>query len=203
MTLISLCGTTSLPLRGMDYCPQHTPWLNSSQSLSIFATSYIDGFVQDCSNSSALAKELLQSCTKPTISTFDMSHKLSILPVLYLSIVSKHDPWFYFIQIKDESWFIYPGCKSFWQLNPQINFNRDLWHIYRSRMMGNKLTHLLLGDMVIYKHKLQIKSVIPHIGRTVPLLKPPQSPHCYLGEVDHAKKFPPTPGPTASPVLSR
>ena len=30
------------------------------------------------------------------------------------------------------------------------------------------------------------------IGRTVPLLKPPQSPHCYLGEVDHTKKnFPP------------
>ena len=27
----------------------------------------IDGLVQDCSNSSALAMELLQSCTKPTI----------------------------------------------------------------------------------------------------------------------------------------
>ena len=24
-----------------------------------------------------------------------------------------------------------------------------------------------------------------HIGRTVPLLKPPQSPHCYLGAVEH------------------
>ena len=30
-----------------------------------------------------------------------------------------------------------------------------------------------------------------HIGRTVLLLKPPQSPHCYLGAVDHAKIFPP------------
>ena len=28
---------------------------------------YIDGLVQDCSNSSALAIELLQSCTKPYI----------------------------------------------------------------------------------------------------------------------------------------
>ena len=28
----------------------------------------IDGLVQDCSNSSALAMELLQSCTKPLIS---------------------------------------------------------------------------------------------------------------------------------------
>ena len=27
----------------------------------------IDGLVQDCSNSSALAVELLQSCTKPSI----------------------------------------------------------------------------------------------------------------------------------------
>ena len=29
---------------------------------------HIDGLVQDCSNSSALAMELLQSCTKPSIS---------------------------------------------------------------------------------------------------------------------------------------
>ena len=43
----------------------------------------------------------------------------------------------------------------------------------------------------------------PPRGRTVPLLKPPQSPHCYIGEVDHSKQFPPTPGHTASPVLSR
>ena len=31
----------------------------------------------------------------------------------------------------------------------------------------------------------------PHIGRTVPLLKPPQSPHCHLGAVDHVKILPP------------
>ena len=41
------------------------------------------------------------------------------------------------------------------------------------------------------------------IGRTVPSLKPPQSPHCYLGAADHVKTFSPTPGHTASPVLSR
>ena len=40
------------------------------------------------------------------------------------------------------------------------------------------------------------------IRRTVPLLKPPQSPHCFLGAVDHAKNFSPTPGHAASPVLS-
>ena len=32
-----------------------------------FASDYIDGLVQDCNNSSALALELLQSCTKPLI----------------------------------------------------------------------------------------------------------------------------------------
>ena len=31
------------------------------------ATHNIDGLVQDCSNSSVLAMELLQSCTKPSI----------------------------------------------------------------------------------------------------------------------------------------
>ena len=32
-----------------------------------------------------------------------------------------------------------------------------------------------------------------YIGRTVALLKPPQSPHCHFGVVDHAKKFTPSP----------
>ena len=31
------------------------------------ALDHLDGLVQDCSNSSALAMELLQSCTKPLI----------------------------------------------------------------------------------------------------------------------------------------
>ena len=45
-------------------------------------------------------------------------------------------------------------------------------------------------------------SRIDIIGRTVPLLKPPQSPHCYLGAVDHVKFFSPIPGHAASLVLS-
>ena len=40
----------------------------------------------------------------------------------------------------------------------------------------------------------------PYVGRTVPLLKPPQSPHCYLGEVDHAK-ISPHPWPHGKPGL--
>ena len=42
-----------------------------------FHVPFIDGLVQDCSNSSALAMELLQSCTKPTICGFS-NHDCSI-----------------------------------------------------------------------------------------------------------------------------
>ena len=35
---------------------------------------YVDGLVQDCSNSTANALELLQSCTKPSMSTNDSTH---------------------------------------------------------------------------------------------------------------------------------
>ena len=45
-------------------------------------------------------------------------------------------------------------------------------------------------------------TVISHRENS-PVTQPPQSPHCYLGAVDHAKKFPPTLGHTASPALSR
>ena len=41
-------------------------WLGAFTKLSL----YIHGLVQDCSNSSALAMELLQSCTKPLIWVF-------------------------------------------------------------------------------------------------------------------------------------
>ena len=38
-------------------------WIGLAKRIKI----YIDGLVQDCSNSIALAMELLQSCTKPSI----------------------------------------------------------------------------------------------------------------------------------------
>ena len=37
-----------------------------------FSQHYFDGLEQDCSNSSALVMELLQSCTKPAISGNDL-----------------------------------------------------------------------------------------------------------------------------------
>ena len=39
---------------------------NSSRLTGVHCDFYFDGLVQDCSNSSALAVELLQSCTKPS-----------------------------------------------------------------------------------------------------------------------------------------
>ena len=39
--------------------------LDGSQNMDVML--YVNGLVQDCRNSSALAMELLQSCTKPSI----------------------------------------------------------------------------------------------------------------------------------------
>ena len=47
---------------------------------------YIDGSVQDCSNSSALAMELLQSCTKPSISCHYLQYVRSLSLSLYIYI---------------------------------------------------------------------------------------------------------------------
>ena len=39
---------------------------------------YVDGLVQDCSNSNVLAMELLQSCTKPLLHIFTIRYELQI-----------------------------------------------------------------------------------------------------------------------------
>ena len=50
---------------------------------SWFLYHYIDGLVQDCSISSALAMEILQSCTKPSI-WYYADQRLSAIAFLYL-----------------------------------------------------------------------------------------------------------------------
>ena len=45
----------------------------------------IDGLVQDCSNSSALAMELLHSCTKPSICTANVSNWYVCKAVLFIT----------------------------------------------------------------------------------------------------------------------
>ena len=49
---------------------------------------YISGLVLDCSNSSAFAMELLQSCTKPSISKVDLSSTTTIKYLLLLKLKS-------------------------------------------------------------------------------------------------------------------
>ena len=46
--------------------------IDTHAGVYIFLYEYIDGLVQDCSNSIANALELLQSCTKPTISLYSI-----------------------------------------------------------------------------------------------------------------------------------
>ena len=50
-------------------CQKQVSRAETSNYIPQMASHYIDGFVQDCSNSIADALELLQSCTKPSIST--------------------------------------------------------------------------------------------------------------------------------------
>ena len=54
---------------------------------------YIDGFVQNCSNSSALAMELLQSCTEPSIYTCIGINIMNIRLLSYLPSWYKLDPY--------------------------------------------------------------------------------------------------------------
>ena len=49
---------------------------------------YIDGLAQDCSKSSALAMELLQSCTKPSI--YDMYIITQILAKYHTNLMLTH-----------------------------------------------------------------------------------------------------------------
>ena len=52
---------------GLHFMSKHTlsQWKKTLHSLAENFWCYIDGLVQDCSISSALAMEILQSCTKP------------------------------------------------------------------------------------------------------------------------------------------
>ena len=56
---------------------QHSDGKHKSKFLRIPHTQYIDGLVQDCSNSSALAMELQQSCTMPSMSPSREDHRVA------------------------------------------------------------------------------------------------------------------------------
>ena len=55
----------------------------------------IDGLVQDCSNSSALAMELLQSCTKPIDGLVQDCSNSSALAMELLQSCTKPSEWYF------------------------------------------------------------------------------------------------------------
>ena len=99
---------------------------------------YIDGLVQDCSNSSALAMELLQSCTKPSIlslpqpapSVLHYSQQTrSVLRVLMseLLVLSVHQhPFYWWCKMGPTLPYIYMyiTCKQF--SSPGYSHTADL-----------------------------------------------------------------------------
>ena len=61
---------------------------------------YIDGSVQDCSIFSALAMEILQSCTKPSISPMGWSNfRIVDLTLALLKVFMRYENTFAFISI--------------------------------------------------------------------------------------------------------
>ena len=64
-------------------------WGYAKYTGTLFGSGYIDGFVQDCSNSSALAEELLQSWTnyKPSMLYFYALMLIS-LRILFMTIIT-------------------------------------------------------------------------------------------------------------------
>ena len=77
------------------------------------------------------------------------------------------------------------------------------WHCvkYRQKIIVVSIDIYLSAGME--RRGVSSRPINSDIRRTVPLLKPPHSPHCYLRAVDHAKNFSPTPDHSASAVLSR
>ena len=77
--------TTKINKGSHETCHDSLPYFYITQDGARGAiydkVSYIDGLAQDCSNSSALALELLQSCTKQSI--YNM-HKILLHFVLIL-----------------------------------------------------------------------------------------------------------------------
>ena len=58
-------------------------------NLSSAAAVYIDGLVQDCSNSRVLAMELLQSCTKPSISNYAINFLIDKNNIIFVTILGE------------------------------------------------------------------------------------------------------------------
>ena len=93
-----------------------------------------------------------------------------------------------------------PGCQlaRYWSLS-----------CFHKAMMGSRYKQIIMQDTStpvknqncnISKVNKKNDAICRIIGRIAPLLKPSQSPQCYLGAVDHAKNSP-HPWPHCKPRL--
>ena len=73
------------------YIHRHTYTYKRDKSHSFFIGPNIDGLVKTCSDSSVLAMELLQSCTKLSIYKFDRMKNNGFLNMLYIYIYRERE----------------------------------------------------------------------------------------------------------------
>ena len=97
---------------------------------------HIDGFVKDCSNSSVLAMELLQSCTKPSILSLDKNiYNLAYGKYKSMRIIANTTPVQLYIQsvlvaISYIAWFILWQCLIlFILLTQSVKWNSTIWYL--------------------------------------------------------------------------
>ena len=113
-------------------------WLRSKKSLSDPCQICIK-VVQDCSNSSALAMELLQSCAKPFISYLGMkSWDLHVCDrastITHVDRVKKSNPWY------NKIWL----CLNVTIWSSQICFSVIFIHFVMIQNIWEKKLHLLI-----------------------------------------------------------
>ena len=108
-----------------------------------YTNMHIDGLVQDCSNSSALAIELLQSCTKPSI------YLILVCNVYFLTLNFKYSPkQFFMIQciiMTCLCLFIF----AFHLPNTSLTFQVSLY-LFFSMIVSTKYKHFfpIIGNLV-------------------------------------------------------
>ena len=88
---------------------------------------HISGGVQDCSNSSALAMELLQSCAKPSISSFSNYSFLYFHSIVI--IIGCHWDRQVFWSINLPLFYIY--ALNVWMMYSMLKLNTSLFNILR------------------------------------------------------------------------
>ena len=99
-----------------------------------FISGYIDGLAQDCTDSSALAMESLQSCTKPSYNTLCDG---------YIMTCTFFPNWWRYCVIRlsvkllvNKRW-----QKYYWYFHPDISAITQLYYLYNWKPIPENLSH--------------------------------------------------------------